>query len=343
MKILLSLVLVCGFTLSLKAQDFTDKIIKDVNILFENGKSDIQTLYFPILDSISNIVKKDTMLQASITAHTDNNGSNAHNEKLSQSRAYAIKNQLLQRGVIENRLKTAWKGEIEPIFDNFTEGGKAQNRRVIVTIFRRIYTAKVTSVVKNDSGAVVPNAIVTMRSKYLADTTRTDSSGVFSITIPYKQVAFVEVTAQAHFYDKKILNLGVFKANIKDFIIAKAEIGKKMKIKDLNFYGSEDRLIPESEPNLKILLLFMRINPTYKIELAGHVNESSFIALVGSYEYNLSVARATTVYNYLIKNGVAKERMITKGYANWEMLFQKPDSEEQMSANRRVEVRILEK
>jgi outer membrane protein OmpA-like peptidoglycan-associated protein len=343
MKALPFMLLLPLLSTMLKAQDFTDKSIWTFNVLFETGKSQIQTGYFTRLDSLSNAIKKDTMLHVAIMAHTDNNGSGASNEKLSHDRADAIKNDLLRRGIVENCMKMAWKGEVEPISDNFTEGGKAQNRRVTITLFRRIYIAKATSVVKNDSGAVVPNAIVTMRSKYLADTTRTDSAGVFTINVPYKQNSIIEVTAKEHFYDKKILNLGVLKANVKEFVIATIEIGKKLKIKDLKFYGNQDVLLPEAKFDLKILLLFMRINSTYKIELAGHVNEVNFVAEVGSWEYKLSLARSKTVYKFLVENGIAKERLICKGYANWEMLFPLADSDEEMAANRRVEVRVLEK
>jgi chemotaxis protein MotB len=62
-----------------------------------------------------------------------------------------------------------------------------------------------------------------------------------------------------------------------------------------------------------------------------------------SWEHKLSSARSKTVYKFLVENGIAKERLICKGYANWEMLFPLASSEEEMAANRRVEVRVLEK
>jgi outer membrane protein OmpA-like peptidoglycan-associated protein len=343
MKTLSFLLLFSFGHIALNAQDFVDKSIWTFNVLFESGKSQVQISYFKKLDSLSNAIKQDTMLHVGIMAHTDNSGSDVSNEKLSRDRAEAIKNDLSQRGIVENRLKTSWKGEVEPISDNFTEGGKAKNRRVTITLFRRIYIAKATSIVKNDSGVIVPNAIVTMRSKYLADTTRTDSAGVFTIKVPYKQNAIIEVTAKEHFYDKKILNLGVLKANVKEFVIATIEIGKKLRIKDLKFYGDQDVLLPEAKFDLKILLLFMRINSTYKIELAGHVNWVGYLAKVNSQEHKLSLDRSKTVYKYLVENGIAKERMTCKGYANWEMLFPMASLEEEMTANRRVEVRVLEK
>ena len=330
-------------TNTLWGQNFVDKPIWQFTILFDVDKATIQPQFHSKLDSLTIGMTYDTSFQVQIKAHTDDSGSDAYNEKLSQSRAESIRNYLSTRVIDDIRLKTAWKGESEPILDNNTEGGKMQNRRVTVAVFRRVYVAKMTSIVKSDSGVAVPNALVMMRSKYLTDSTRTDSLGVFSINVPYKQPAIVEVTAEGHFYDKKVLNLGVLNVKVKDFIIAKAEIGKKLKIKDLNFYGDEARLLPESEPNLKIILFFLRLNPTYKIELAGHINGVGLPEPVHSFGYNLSVARAKMVYDYLIQNGIAAKRLTFKGYANWEMIFINAYTSEGEKANRRVEIRILEK
>ena len=342
MKNILTFLFALGCATQIYSQEFTEQSIWRFNILFEMGKSDIQNNYFPRLDSLANALQ-DSTFNVTISAHTDNSGSDLSNEKLSKNRAEAIKNYLIQRGINDQRLKTLWKGENEPISENDTEGGKAQNRRVTVEFFRRIYLSQVTSVVRNDSGMAVVNALVTMRSKFLNDSTRTDSMGKFTINVPYKQPAIIEVTAKDHFYDKQIVNLGVFKVKIKDFEIVKVEIGKRLKIRDLNFHGGVAVLLPEAKPNLKIILLFMRLNPNYKIELAGHIHGIGYIAPVKSPDYQLSVERAEVVYKYLLENGISKERMIFRGYANWEMLFPDAFTEEQKTANRRVEIRILEK
>lgn len=331
------------FTLPIFAQNFTDLPVWQFNILFQTDRAIVQPQFLSTLDSLANGMVADSAFQVKITAHTDNTGSTDENEKLSKLRAETIKNYLIQRGINEKCLAVFWKAASEPVADNNTEGGKEQNRRVTIEVFRRIYLAQVTSVVKNDSGGVVPNALVLMRSKYLSDSTHTDSTGVFSINVPFKQAAVIEVTAKDHFYDKKVLNLGVFKVKLKDFIIAKTEIGKKLNVKDLHFYGGEAILLPESKPELKILLFFLKINPTYKIELAGHINGVGSIVPVGSKDFKLSENRAKTVYQFLIENGIHEKRLVYKGYANWEMVFPNAQIESQMAANRRVEIRILEK
>ncbi len=52
--------------------------------------------------------------------------------------------------------------------------------------------------------------------------------------------------------------------------------------------------------------------------------------------------RALVVYNYLLRYGISEERISYKGYGNWEMRFPNAQTERQQSANRRVEIKILE-
>jgi outer membrane protein OmpA-like peptidoglycan-associated protein len=328
---------------ALHAQDYKDKSIWQFDIFFESGKSDIQQTDVLKLDSVSVAMLTDTNYHVKIAAHTDNTGSDMSNERLSKKRAEIIQTYIRSKGLDSARFALTWRGEIDPIADNTTDVGKSKNRRATVTLIRRIYLAQITSIVKNDSGQVVPNALVYMTSPYLSDSTNTDSTGSFTLKVPFKQPVVIEVTAKDHFYDRKFLNLGVLKVKLSDFSIALVTLNKRLKIKDLIFQGNLPILVPESEPHLKIILKFMRLNPSYKIQIDGHVHGIGFIAPENSFEYQLSVQRAQFVYNYLAKSGIAKERMTYKGYANWEMLYPNATNEVQMSANRRVEIRVVAK
>ena len=57
---------------------------------------------------------------------------------------------------------------------------------------------------------------------------------------------------------------------------------------------------------------------------------------IDSKEYKLSVQRAETVCNYLAEKGISKERFISKGYVNWEMLYQNAVKEDDQQKNRRL-------
>ena len=70
-----------------------------------------------------------------IVGHTDSTGASAHNQSLSERRARSASNYLSTQGVSSGRLRTAARGETEPITTNDTEAGRQLNRRVEVAIF----------------------------------------------------------------------------------------------------------------------------------------------------------------------------------------------------------------
>lgn len=66
--------------------------------------------------------------------HTDSMGTDQYNDKLSLRRAEAVKAYLLSKGVEANRVYTEGKGEKQPVADNKTAEGRAQNRRVEIEV-----------------------------------------------------------------------------------------------------------------------------------------------------------------------------------------------------------------
>jgi OmpA-OmpF porin, OOP family len=76
------------------------------------------------------------MFKASIVGHTDSVGSEKSNEKLSLKRAEKVKSLLIEQGVEANRLSASGKGESSPIASNATKEGRAENRRIEVSLTR---------------------------------------------------------------------------------------------------------------------------------------------------------------------------------------------------------------
>ena len=66
--------------------------------------------------------------------HTDSVGSGTYNQKLSMSRADAVKNYLVGKGIEKNRVYTEGKGDKQPVADNKTSEGRAKNRRVEIEV-----------------------------------------------------------------------------------------------------------------------------------------------------------------------------------------------------------------
>jgi outer membrane protein OmpA-like peptidoglycan-associated protein len=100
------------------------------DISFDTGRADIKPNMRPILDQFANGLSNQPNTEIRIIGHTDNTGSDAVNDPLSVQRAQAARQYLAARGVDPNRIVIAGRGEREPIADNSTEAGRAQNRRV---------------------------------------------------------------------------------------------------------------------------------------------------------------------------------------------------------------------
>lgn len=104
------------------------------NITFEVDKSDLKPSFVEVLGSVALVLKeyKSTMIE--VAGHTDSTGSDSYNQMLSQQRAQAVSNVLMNNGVQPVRIDTVGYGETRPIASNNTAEGRQQNRRVELTL-----------------------------------------------------------------------------------------------------------------------------------------------------------------------------------------------------------------
>jgi len=87
------------------------------------------------LDNVTSALDASQEVRFSIAGHTDSTGSAAYNQKLSERRAQAVKDYLVQHGVNRNRITSInGYGESRPIADNDTKAGRAKNRRVELNV-----------------------------------------------------------------------------------------------------------------------------------------------------------------------------------------------------------------
>lgn len=90
-----------------------------------------------VLDDAVATLKKNPSITFEVAGHTDSDGSAAYNESLSARRATTVHDYLASKGIAENRMTVRGYGEAQPIADNNTATGKAQNRRVVLRILKR--------------------------------------------------------------------------------------------------------------------------------------------------------------------------------------------------------------
>ncbi|MGE8484366.1 OmpA family protein [Pseudomonas sp. FP1740] len=106
------------------------------SVLFAYNKSELTPAARSELDSLMPKLQSADVVSVKVVGHTDSQGSDAYNQKLSERRASSVAAYLLSRGLAPNKLTSEGKGESQPVADNDTEEGRAQNRRVELHINR---------------------------------------------------------------------------------------------------------------------------------------------------------------------------------------------------------------
>ena len=116
------------------------------------------------------------------------------------------------------------------------------------------------------------------------------------------------------------------------------EIKAEIQLRGVNFESNSDRLLPGAENVLADAAATLRMNPTIKVEVAGHTDSA------GAEDYNLglSTRRALTVRDYLVRNGVDESRVSVRGYGETQPIADNSTAEGR-AENRRVVLRITER
>jgi outer membrane protein OmpA-like peptidoglycan-associated protein len=104
------------------------------NITFAFDSADISAGFYPVLDSVSKVLKEFDKTFIEVAGHTDSTGSASYNQGLSERRAASVAAYLGSRQVMSKRMIIIGAGEAHPLASNDTKAGQAQNRRVELTI-----------------------------------------------------------------------------------------------------------------------------------------------------------------------------------------------------------------
>lgn len=106
------------------------------NIFFDSGTASLKRESMAEINRLSRMVLSNPEIKIKITGHTDNVGSDKDNQILSENRAKAVYEALIDAGVSKDRITYEGKGENQPIESNETEAGRKRNRRTEFVIFK---------------------------------------------------------------------------------------------------------------------------------------------------------------------------------------------------------------
>lgn len=121
-----------------------EKITLSAKALFDFDKSDLKPAGREALDAVGEKIKSKgaSVVDIDIVGHTDSIGSEEYNQALSMRRANAVRDYIVSKGVDGNIIDVSGEGESSPVADNATKEGRAQNRRVEVSIGVKAPSAK---------------------------------------------------------------------------------------------------------------------------------------------------------------------------------------------------------
>ena len=106
------------------------RLVMPGNITFQTDSYNLRGDFYPVLNSVGEVLAKYADTTIRLTGHTDNTGSRQYNQTLSERRASSVADYLVTRDVARSRMLVQGMSFDQPVADNGTADGRAQNRRV---------------------------------------------------------------------------------------------------------------------------------------------------------------------------------------------------------------------
>lgn len=110
------------------------KLVMPGKITFETDSYNLRSDFYPVLNSVAEVVGKYSDTTLRVTGHTDSTGERTYNQQLSQRRAGSVSAYLAAQGISNSRMLTEGAGQDQPVASNSSDSGRAQNRRVELQI-----------------------------------------------------------------------------------------------------------------------------------------------------------------------------------------------------------------
>ena len=171
---------------------------------------------------------------------------------------------------------------------------------------------------------------------------KADENGEILLCLPYNANYAFNVSHDGYLFYSKAIQLSretTLEAPEKvEIKLNRINVGAEMNLYNIYFETDSFRILPASEPELEKLVMFLKTNPNIEVEIQGHTDNT------GQPEQNLILSenRAKSVVDYLVLNGIEKNRLQYKGIGENKPVANN-DSEEGRKLNRRTTIKIAKK
>jgi len=203
-----------------------------------------------------------------------------------------------------------------------------------------IVTGKIFNT-KTEEGVVSKLEFIDVEKSQVIATSMSDANGMYRASLPEAKAYGLEITARDYMFFLDILDITGESTDveiIRNIGLEPVEVGATVVLENIFFETSKATLKEESFIQLEQVLKFMQSNPTMRMEISGHTDNT------GSLKVNtkLSQSRAESVVDWLVERGIDASRLDAKGYA-FDQPIASNDTAEGRQQNRRVEFKILSK
>lgn len=159
----------------------------------------------------------------------------------------------------------------------------------------------------------------------------------YNVKLPITDAYAIRIEAEGYVssLEKLDVNTQEMKVLEMNFTLQPVEVGTTVNMKNVLFEQGKTVMLPQSYPELDLVVSFLQANPSVKIELAGHTDNRG----IPTQNIKLSQARVDKVKSYLVSRGIDRKRLDGKGYGGSKPIASN-DTEETRQLNRRVEFTI---
>lgn len=168
-----------------------------------------------------------------------------------------------------------------------------------------------------------------------------DTLGEYTARLPEPKTYAVEINASGYLYFLDIIDFSFATGDEKlqrNFFLREVEVGTKVVLDNIYFETGKAVLRPASNDALNQVFRFLENNPSMKLEISGHTDNTGSLRI----NQRLSRERAKAVVNYLVNLGIPEEMLISEGYADSQPVAPN-NTRKGREQNRRVEFKVLSK